>query len=1436
MSDARKTTAPPSSTQISQKIKNTHPQQQGEYETNQLDALLRQLRQQTGIDFSHFKLNTLQRRIQRRIGLKHLDSLHAYTKEIHSDLTEAKQLASDLLISVTSFFRDAKVWKLLEQEVIPTIIKQADEKNPLRIWVPACATGEEAYSYGISFSRTMRRIGSTHKLQIYATDIDDEAREFARQGIYPTSIRKNVSAEILEEYFDSIDEQHYRVKKSLREMIVFAHQDIIYDPPFSKLDLVSCRNMLIYFDSETQNRIFPLLHFALKRDGYLILGNAENIGNQLELFNTVSKQCRIFQRIGASRILEANYRRSRIQAPQQVEVNLPEAEAYEEQARRLLTKHLSVAGVFVNKQLQVMYTRGLVERYLNYAEGVPTNHLISLCPATLKAKLRKGLRTAFNENKDVVLRNITLTNQDCNRLVRITINRTSFGAITDAAFIIFEDEASAPISSSTAATAEENDNIADNDLEEQLCMIRHELQGTIEELETSNEELKASNEEVISINEELQSSNEELETSKEELHLLNQELSTLNNQLEVKSQELAYTNNDLQNLLTSSEIASIFLDSQLRIKRFTRKSAELFNLSDADVGRLLSDLSTHFADSSLLKESQQVLQKLDISEREIKGNEDRWFFRRILPYRTQTNEIRGVVITFFDVTDLKEAQFQAKESEYSWRRLLEDTEMLVALFEGPEHRYTFTNRRHREFSSRVQLNRPLQEAFPELVGQEILDKFDEVFASGHAYHNPEYHVSMDKDGNGEQKDYYFNLMLQPWYNSNGSVRGIMSLVSETTDVVRAQRKASEHLRLFEVTGESIPYGVWWCNAQGTFQYVSESFLEMTGLTLAELQNDNWLKLLPEQDREPTRAAWKAAMEAKVHWEREHRIRSKDGGQRLVLSIGRPVFNASNKIEAWVGLNLDMTERREYEVARQDTATRLDLALRASCLGTHRYTVQSGTIDLDEQSRSIFGLSPNQRFDLESFRSRIHPDDLAEVDASLARASDPDLRETYQAEYRIHPFDGSSERIIAANGIFDFEDQESGKPHAISLVGTIKDVTERRLHAQEMLIAKEAAEAANRTKTAFLANMSHDIRTPLTAISGYAEIVAQQLDAENAELADEMKNACGHLLRTLNSVLKFARMEGKAIELDLTDIDLSQECRRAYDLFLPIARAKGVKLKFNKQVHSVHVYADLAALNRILSNLLDNAIKFTPEDRYVEITVFSTQQRGGLRVEDQGRGMAKNFLGQLFNPFSQEREKHDTTLGGSGLGMAIAKQLVDSMGGNIKADSEEGNGTTIEVQLPLAKDSRPTDHPFKLEAKQSPKEQPAPKVMETGASSNQTRILACDDYPNTRRILGLTLRDYPLDLAADESELFEKLDGQDVILLDINLQGRNVGSELLKRIRKDSKNSAARIIAFTAHCLPGQGQEFIDEGFDGYLPKPFTRDELLSVIREAEPNK
>jgi chemotaxis methyl-accepting protein methylase/signal transduction histidine kinase/PAS domain-containing protein len=627
-------------------------------EGDHLTEVLAVLRARTRYDFRCYKKNMLSRRIQRRMSLSHIEAIPEYLNLLRRNPDEATALFKDLLIGVTGFFREPEAFQVLEEQVLPQLVQDKDPDSAIRVWAPGCASGEEPYSLAILLCEALARAQKTCPIQVFASDIDADALNFARAGVYPETIAADVSAERLRRFFVQ-DGPTYQVNKDVRERVVFAVQNLITDPPFSRLDLISCRNLLIYLENDIQKKLISLFHFALNIGGYLFLGNSETIGRADNLFSVVSKKWRIYRRLGGARGADLDFPLVSVPGRGRELGVMPTAPPapppdVAELTKQVLLETCAPAAVLINRQYEVLYYHGNCGRYLNLPPGEPTQDLMTLAREGLQTKLRAAIHKAGQANQRAIVSGGRVQRNGGWYAVRLTaVFIPKEHEREDLLVVTFEDEPEPALLVPGDGVRAGEAAVRQLDLE--LKATREDLQSTIEELETSNEELKASNEEVMSMNEELQSTNEELETSKEELQSLNEELITMNNQLQEKVGELEATNNDLANLLSSTDIATIFLDADFRIKRFTPALCNLINLIPSDVGRPLSDIACKLKVEDVLEEARQVMDKLTPVQAEMHTDDGHWYLRRVLPYRTHDNRIEGVVVTFTDMTERERA-------------------------------------------------------------------------------------------------------------------------------------------------------------------------------------------------------------------------------------------------------------------------------------------------------------------------------------------------------------------------------------------------------------------------------------------------------------------------------------------------------------------------------------------------------------------------------------------------------------------------------------------------------------------------------------------------------------------------------------------------------------------------------------------------------------
>ncbi|MCL4767068.1 MAG: PAS domain-containing protein [Hyphomicrobiaceae bacterium] len=663
-----------------------------------LDNVLDIVHARSGSDFRSYKRSTIGRRVHRRLGLRSIGTLGGYIEELRANPDEVAALVDDMMISVTGFFRDADAWKALADKAIDPLIAEAGAS--LRIWVPGCATGEEAYSMAMLATTRAEAAGKQLDLRIFATDSREDNLRRAREGVYPAASMADIPPELRRRFFRE-QEESCQVIPELRDTVMFARQNLLTDPPFSRMDLVSCRNLLIYLEPAAQQRVLALCHFGLREGGYLFLGNAETVGRNAELFEPVSKKWRIYRRLGPTRhdIVNFPVLRGPAQATgaQEAPPTAPAPPvAAAEMARRALLERYAPTSVLIDDQSRVLYFHGETGDYLKQPTGEPTRDLISMARDGLGLKMRAAIREAAQSHRPVKI-NARIRRGETNAdIVADIVPLPASSQFGDCMLVSFEPAPAATPAVKDHLTSPEPSS-DERALQEELKAARDELHSTIEQMETANEELKASNEEVTSMNEELQSANEELETSKEELQSFNEELNTVNSQLQHKNKELEDLTNDLSNLLSGTQIASLFLDTSFRIKWFSPATGDLFDLATTDIGRPIIHFARKFADEDLLPDAEKVLKKLVSTEAEVRSTAGRWYLRRALPYRTLDNRIDGVVVTFTDITERKQAADAVDEARIYAEATVETTRQPLLVLDGDLRVQSANQAFYREF-------------------------------------------------------------------------------------------------------------------------------------------------------------------------------------------------------------------------------------------------------------------------------------------------------------------------------------------------------------------------------------------------------------------------------------------------------------------------------------------------------------------------------------------------------------------------------------------------------------------------------------------------------------------------------------------------------------------------------------------------------------------
>jgi two-component system CheB/CheR fusion protein len=906
-----------------------------ETEERTLRQIFTQLRVRTGHDFSNYKRATVLRRIERRINVRELADLQAYAGFIRENPDEAQALLKDLLISVTNFFRDCEAFETLERGFIRRLFENKEAGDQVRVWVAGCATGEEAYTMAMMLIEFAESLTNAPAVQVFATDIDEHAIAMAREGFYTEADAADISPERLRRFFIR-ETNGYRVRRELREMVLFAHHNLIKDPPFSHLDLISCRNLLIYLNRAAQERVMQVFHFALNAGGFLFLGTSESVDGSTELFLTVDKDAHIYQSRAttarlplpipdpshARRVTDI---RQREEQERGQETRALERLSYADLHQRLVEQYVP-PSVVVNEEYDIVHLSERAGRYMKVAGGEPSHNLLKLVRPEIRMELRTALYQAMQKRVSVEALNIPVRLEEGLRLVNLQV-RPVFNQDNNARgfiLVVFEDAGegakSAGLDAAEMVIAAEP---AAQHLEDELVRVKAQLRATIEQYETQTEELKASNEELQAMNEELRSTAEELETNKEELQSVNEELTTVNQELKIKIEELSQANDDFRNLMNSTDIGTIFLDRSLRLKLFTPRARDIFNLLPADVGRPLSDITAHINTADLLADPERVLVTLQPVQREIETREGRIYLMNVLPYRTVQDRIEGVVLTFLDITERKLAEkdrfFMASIVESS------DDAIITVDFGGEITSWNKAAEGLYGYTAAEAIGKPLTMlTLPEDL-KEVMKDAEKVRHSETA----EFYETIRVHKDGRQMN--LELTLSPVKDRTGRVIGVSAIARDVTErrQVRTLLQASEE-RMRLLIESVTDYAIIIQDINGRIEVWNPGAERIFGFTAAEAVGQSIEMIFTPEDR--ARGAHLAEMNAareQGHAADERWHVRKDGSRFYVSGVLTLLRDGDMKGTGYAKIARDLTEslrtqealRRAHEELEQRVAER-----------------------------------------------------------------------------------------------------------------------------------------------------------------------------------------------------------------------------------------------------------------------------------------------------------------------------------------------------------------------------------------------------------------------------------------------------------------------------------------------------------------------------------
>ena len=1296
-----------------------------------LQKIFTQLRARTGRDFSRYKRSTIMRRLRRRMQLAYIEKIEDYLHFLRQHSEEVVALSNDFLITVTNFFRDAAVFEQLKEEVIPHLFENKRPDQSVRVWTVGCSTGEEAYSLAMLLLEEAAQYEAPPEIQLFASDLHESSLHQAREGFYSGDIKGDISPERLRRFFIKED-SGYRIRKEVRDLVVFAPHNLLSDPPFSKLDLISCRNLMIYLQREVQHDVIALFHYALCPKGFLLLGTSETIEGS-DLFRTEHKG-------------HCLYQKRNVPAPEPKLAVFPRAQTrqfgYSEQEEhdgkpvaygalhQQIVEHYAPPSLLMSPDYKVVHLSEHVGRYLVHPGGEITSNVFKLVQPDFHIELRAALHLV--KEKGTVAHSKPIPIQLEGALQQVTLSVYPAGRSQQEFFlVIFDDQEpllrqpslrqpslrisprqgvhrgrsadlpdwqEAEFEEAENANATEQDQDASvQELETELDLSRQRLQAVIEEYETSQEEMKASNEEMQSTNEELRSTMEELETSKEELQSMNEELSTLNQENRHKVEELSQLSGDLQNLLAATDIATLFLDRKLRILRFTPRASELFNVRHLDRGRPLSDLTHRLGYDDLQDDAQQVLARLVPVEREVQDEAGRWYLTRVLPYRSADDRIEGVVITFVDITSRRQSEEALRENEEQYRALVEASAQMV----------------------------------------------------------------------------------------------------------------------------------WTTNADGKVAEDSPSWRAFTGQTYAEWEGDGWLNAVHPDDRPHAEANWLQAVRAGNPIETTFRLHHTSGAWRWMVMRAVPLRNPDGSVRGWVGMNADVTERREAEEALRRSEEHLQLIMQSAIdyaiftLGMDRKIT-----DWNVGAERILGYKKEEILGRLGDILFTEEDRKTEPEQEMQKAKEKGHAENERWHVRK---DGS--RFWGSGYTVPLR-QESGEVRGFLKI--MLDNTKRMQMEEALRQAKEEAERAAHAKEEFLAHMSHEIRTPLNAVVGLADLLlrhnSQPRQLENLQT---LKFSAENLKMLVNDILDFSKIQAGKVMVEERDVHLKELLNSLQKAHQAPAAEQGNELRFqvDEQLPEI-VRTDPLKLSQVMNNLLSNAVKFTKHGTVIVEVSLSRQKEDPpqmrqlwvtFSVRDTGIGIPSDKLATIFDTFTQADISTVREYGGTGLGLSITKLLLELMDSQIEVESEQGKGTRFFFTLPMRMGSPLV----------SPTQELASPPTEPTELGN-LRVLLVEDVAVNRMMLNQFLQEwwrFTPDEANNGQQAVDmaRQTQYDLILMDVRMPVMD-GYQAAQAIRALERYQRVPILALTADTMQEVEKHPEAACFTDVVTKPFDPADLQQKIR------
>ena len=1448
--------------------------------------MLTLLRLRKGTDFAYYKQTTIRRRILRRMAINKNEDQQAYLKYLRENKAEQDILYQDLLIPVTDFFRDPKIFEDLCKTVFPDIIKNKIGSEPIRIWVAGCSTGEEVYSMAICLKELLSenisaagyRSESYQRVQIFATDISEPAIAKARAGVYSKTDVKGLSEKQLKEFFTKTA-GIYQANKSIRDMCIFAVHNFLKDPPFSKIDFISCRNVLIYMEPYLQKKALTTFHYALHANGFLLLGKSETTGGVPELFAAFDKKDKIFTRkdVPGSFIHTTTQRREEHSNDINIKGRRESIRTdFQKTADDIMLNRYTPAGVVINDAMDIVHFRGSTGNYLEAAPGKASLNLLKMAKEGLAFELRSILHKAKKENEAVIKENIPVLINDILR--NISIEAIPLPNITEPHYLVLfrETAAASNIKPSASKTASKRKNdekdLRIKQLELELAQVRDDMRSITEDQETVNEELQSANEELLSSSEELQSLNEEMETSKEELQSTNEELTVVNQEMLGLNEQVTEARDYAEAIVATVHQPLLVLNKQLRIKSANDSFYKTFQVNERDTeDRLVYELGNKQWNIPALRE---LLDDILPNKTKFENFELTHVFPNIgersmvLNAREITRDKEDeklILLAIEDVTQKKEIEAFLIKNTNRFRQLVKELPAAVYSCDA-NGLINFYN----DAAVKVWGREPM-------IGKEHWCGSFKMFKPDGSPLPPEscpMAIAL-KEGRSimgeeviiERPDGSRSNVLvypQPEFDLNGKIIGATNMGFDISERTSARKKVEESEERFRLMAELMPQKVWTADTEGNKNYFNQKWLEYSGDVFEELKGWKWQKTVHPDDWEDTRKKWQQSIDTGEDYVVENRLLRADGKYLWHLTRAIALKDKDGKIKMWLGSKTEIQEQRELKEELERSVfsrtvelqqTNKELAQKNKELSITKEKL------LTEYSRSLIEASLDP---LVTINTKGKVTDMNQATINVTGVPREKLTGSNFFEYFTESQKAREvyEQVFAKGSIINspltlrhIDDKltdvllngsvyKNGKGKVLGVVLVARDVTEEKRIATELTeaivfaelatgIAEDAklkaeqathiAEDAVKAKQQFLSNMSHEIRTPMNAIIGFTKVVLKtDLTPKQKEYLTAIKLSGNSLIVLINDILDLAKVDAGKMTFEEIPFKMASSIAAMIHLFETKIQEKNLELVkvYDEKIPEV-LLGDPVRLHQIILNLVSNAVKFTSKGKItISLQMLDEDAENAtirFSVADTGTGIAEDKTEKIFEKFHQASSDTSRLYGGTGLGLAIVKQLVETQGGHIEVSSKTGEGSVFSFSLRFKK----TDAETEAET----------EILKIDADNKNIKVLVVEDIALNQLLMKTLLDDFGFerDIAANGRIAIEKMQERDydIVLMDLQMPEMN-GFEATEYIR-NTLHSKIPIIALTADVTTVDVEKCKAVGMNDYIAKPVDERILYSKI-------